>query len=93
VPGYAKTDVKDGTDRYAQNRRISAVEYAFDDGRTFTQNFDTSALHRNPQTRILPNVSTSHVKITILGSVSGQANNGQPPFDQVAISEITISVQ
>ena len=32
VPGYAKTDPYDGTDRYTQNRRISAVQYTFDDG-------------------------------------------------------------
>ncbi|MGH3794700.1 MAG: NADase-type glycan-binding domain-containing protein [Pseudonocardiaceae bacterium] len=93
VPGYAKTDPYDGTDRYAQNRRISAVRYMFDDGSAVTQNFDTSASHRSLQTLALPNVSTSHVTITILNSVSGEATGGSQPFDRVAISEVAISVR
>ncbi len=92
MPGYAKTDPVDGTDRYAQNRRISAVRYTFDDGSAVTQLFDTNASHRFIQTIALPNVSTSHVTITILGSVEGQATGGKQPFDKVALSEVTLSV-
>lgn len=93
VPGYAKTDPYDGTDRYAQNRRISAVRYTFDDGSAVSQNFDTSSSYRSIQTLALPNVSTSHVTITILSSVSGEATGGQQPFDKVAISEVAVPVR
>ncbi|MCA1672871.1 MAG: discoidin domain-containing protein [Actinobacteria bacterium] len=92
VPGYAKTDPYDGTDRYAQNRRISAVHYTFDDGSTVSQSFNISASYRSIQTLALPNVSTSHVTITILSSVSGETTGGQQPRDNVAISEVTFSV-
>ncbi len=88
IPGYAKTDPHDGTDRYAQNRRISAVRYTFDDGSTFDQTFDTSAFSRSAQSRSLPGVSTKNVTITILGSVPGETTGGQ---HMVAISEIIVS--
>ncbi|HEX2298903.1 MAG TPA: discoidin domain-containing protein, partial [Pseudonocardiaceae bacterium] len=90
LPGYAKTDAYDGTDRYTQNRRISAVRYTFDDGSSVVQNFDTGT-YRSLQTIALPNVSTSHLTITILDSVAGEATNGQPPFDKIAISEVAVS--
>ncbi|MGH3914079.1 MAG: NADase-type glycan-binding domain-containing protein [Pseudonocardiaceae bacterium] len=93
VPGYAKIDPYDSTDRYVQNRRISAVGYTFDDGSTVRQSFDTSASARALQTIALPDVSTSQVTITIFGSVSGEATNGQQPFDKVAISEVSVSVR
>ncbi|MGH3905242.1 MAG: discoidin domain-containing protein [Pseudonocardiaceae bacterium] len=93
VPGYAKTDPYDGTDRYAQNRRISTVQYTFDDGSSLSQSFDTSPSSRNLQTLALSNVSTSHVTITILSSVSGETTGGQQPFDRIAISEVAVSVR
>lgn len=91
VPGYAKTDPYDGTDRYAQNRRISAVRYTFDDGSEVTQNLDTDASHRSPQLIALPGVSTGHVTITILSSVSGDRIGEQQPSDRVVISEVIFS--
>lgn len=93
VPGYAKTDPYDGTDRYAQNRRVSAVEYTFDDGSTARQSFDTSPYNRSVQALDLPNVATSHVTITILSSVSGEATGGQQTSDKIAISEVTFSAR
>jgi F5/8 type C domain len=86
IPGFAKTDPTDRTDRYAQNRRISAVRYTFDDGSTFQKTFDTSASVRSVQTIPLPGVSTSQVTITILSSEPEEV-----PFNQVAISEIVVS--
>jgi hypothetical protein len=91
IPGFAKTDPGDQTDRYAQNRRISKVQYTFDDGRTFTKDFDTSTSSRSAQSLSLPNVSTNNVTITILDSVPGEATNGRQAFDRVAISEIIVS--
>ncbi len=93
VPGYAKTDPTDRADRYLQNRRISAVSYTFDDGSTFPQSFDTDARNRSVQTISLPNVSTSHVIITILSSVVGEAAGNHLARDHIAISEVTVSVR
>ncbi|MBV9141268.1 MAG: discoidin domain-containing protein [Pseudonocardiales bacterium] len=90
IPGFAKTDPGDGTDRYAQNWRISEVQYSFDDGKTFRQTFNTSVSVRSPQTRDLPSISTSQVTITILKSVPGEVINGWR-FDQAAISEVVVS--
>lgn len=93
IPGYAKTDSHDGTDRYAQNRRISAVHYAFDDGSVVTHNFETGSSDRSVQTLDLPGTATSHVTITVLSSVSGEAVGGQPASDRIAISEVTITTR
>ena len=45
------------------------------------------------QTITLPDVSTGHVTITVLGSVNGEATGGQAPFDKIAISEVAVSVR
>ena len=37
VPGYAKVDPADGTDRFLENRTVTAVDWQFDDGRTQRQ--------------------------------------------------------
>ncbi len=91
IPGFAKIDPYDHTDRYAQNRRISAVRYIFDDGSHFDKTFDTGVSSRSAQTLGLPGVSTGHVRITILDSKLGEATNGQIALNQIAISEITVS--
>jgi hypothetical protein len=91
IPGLAKTDPYDGTDRYAQDRRIAAVRYAFDDGTTVVQRFDTDPGTRSVQSMQVPRVRTAHVSVTILESVPGLAVNGQPAVDKVAVSEVAIS--
>jgi hypothetical protein len=93
IPGFAKTDPVDSTDRYVQNRRISAVQYTFDDGSVFRQTFNTSASVRSAQTINLPGVSTSQVTIAILDSVLGDVTGGKQPFDKVAISEVVVSAR
>jgi hypothetical protein len=37
VPGYAKVDPADGTDRFAENRTVTGVNWRFDDGTTQRQ--------------------------------------------------------
>lgn len=46
IPGYAKTDPYDGTDRFAQERRIAQATYAFGDGTRVVARFTNS---REPQ--------------------------------------------
>jgi serine/threonine protein kinase len=43
IPGYAKIDPVDGTDRFYDNRRITEVEWRFDDGQAVRQTFDETA--------------------------------------------------
>lgn len=66
------------------------MHYTFDDGSTVLHSFATSASYRALQTLGLPEVSTSRVVITILGSVSGEVTHGQQPF-KVAISEVAVT--
>ena len=49
VPGYAKTDPSDETDRYAQNRRLTKVRWVFDDGVSIEQELDPSTRIRDLQ--------------------------------------------
>jgi serine/threonine protein kinase len=39
IPGYAKIDPNDFTDRFFENRRVLAVDYIFSDGTVKAQNF------------------------------------------------------
>ncbi|WP_420821617.1 NADase-type glycan-binding domain-containing protein [Pseudonocardia acidicola] len=90
VPGLAKTDPADGTDRYAQNRRISRVRFTFDNGATAELSTDTSPSDRQMQNLTLDGdgVTTRTLTITILSSVPGSAQNGHAALDTVAISEV-----
>jgi hypothetical protein len=83
IPGYAKTDPVDGTDRYAENRRISEVTWTFDDAKSVTQRFDTSADNRSLQSTSVPDVETRVVGITIEASAAAARNT-------VAISTIQV---
>jgi hypothetical protein len=83
VPGYAKTDPYDGTDRYAQNDRITKVRWTFDDGRSFVQHLDGSAHNRRMQTMRVPVTTTRTITMTILDSTRG-------PLNTVAVSEVRI---
>lgn len=91
IPGYSKIDQTDGTDRYQQNRRISAVRYEFDSGQSVTQTLDTSASNRQLQKVAVGNLISQHVHIVILGSEPGNPSGAQPPTDKIAISEIAVS--
>ena len=83
VPGYAKTDPVDGTDRYAENRRISEVTWSFDDGEAVTQRFDTGTDNRSLQSTGVPDAETRAVEITIEASEEAARNT-------VAISTVQV---
>ncbi|MPZ96212.1 MAG: hypothetical protein GEU96_15200 [Propionibacteriales bacterium] len=80
IPGYAKTDPVDGTDRYAENRRIKRVRWTFDGGRFIEQRFNTSASVRRMQAMRIPMLKSRTVKLTILSSSAGKRRT-------IAISE------
>jgi hypothetical protein len=90
VPGYAKTDPADGTDRYAQNRRIAQVRYTFDDGTSITQTLKTGIDDRSPQTIAVPGVASSGMTVTVVRSVPGSAVGPNRASDRIAISEIQV---
>ncbi|MBA3718773.1 MAG: hypothetical protein H0W95_00535 [Nocardioidaceae bacterium] len=83
IPGYAKTDPVDGTDRYAENRRISEVTWKFDDGESVTQRFDTDPDNRSLQWTSVPDAETRAVEITIEASAEAARNT-------VAISTVQV---
>ncbi len=89
VPGLAKTDPGNGADRYAQNRRISAIEVSGENAGPFDFQLDTSKYNRSMQYMQLPKtVITRSLKITILASVPGEAVGGQAAGNTVAIAEV-----
>ncbi|MDQ3664660.1 MAG: hypothetical protein M3353_08395, partial [Actinomycetota bacterium] len=83
IPGYAKTDPVDGTDRYAENRRISEVTWNFDDGESVTQRFDTDPDNRSLQWTSVPDAETRAVEIAIEASAEAARNT-------VAISTVQV---
>lgn len=83
IPGYAKTDPVDGTDRYAQNRRISRVRWVLPDGTRVAQDLSTDPDDRSVQTVAVPDVDADQVVLEILRSSPGDRNS-------VAISEIVV---
>lgn len=90
IPGYAKTDPADGTDRYAQNRRIAQVRYTFDDGTTVEQSLTTDAGDRSTQTVAVPGVTSSGMTVSIVRSVPGTGSGANRASDRIAISELTV---
>ncbi len=84
VPGYAKTDASDGTDRYAENRRLTAVRWRFDDGTTIEQELDPDPELRDLQTIRIPVATSQRVAMEIVSSSDADRNT-------VAISELQIS--
>lgn len=84
VPGYAKTDPADGTDRYAQNNRITAVRWHFDDGSTHLQRMDGDPDDRSMRTLRVPVTRTGTVVLEIVRSAPG-------PRTTVAVSEVRVA--
>jgi len=88
VNGYAKT-ATDGRghelDWYQGNRRVLAVEWAFDDGTTVTQDLRDT---REMQTLDIDPVTTQHVRLTLV-SVS-PPGKGPAARDYTPISDVTL---
>lgn len=70
LPGYAKVDPLDGSDRWAQNGRVTSVRLTASDGRS-----DVVALNDAPNWSMLTLGSTVNwVRMEIVGSAPGQRN-------------------
>ncbi|WP_130504309.1 hypothetical protein [Blastococcus saxobsidens] len=82
VPGYAKVDPADGTDRFLENRTVTAVAWQFDDGRTERQ--DIAAPSAGMAEFQLPEaVTTRRVVLEIAGT-----GNDSAVRDFTAISDV-----
>lgn len=92
IPGYAKTDPADGTDRYQQGRRLSGIKYDLG-GRNVDQQLDSAPTNREPQTVAVGGAPVTGLTLAITSSVPGVATNNQAPTENVAISELTITGQ
>ena len=83
VPGYAKTDVRSGIDRYAENDRITRVRWVFDDGTTVEQSFDPAVKNRSMQSMRIPVTTARAVVVEVLDSQRGTRNT-------IAVSELRL---
>jgi hypothetical protein len=83
IPGYAKTDPADRTDRYKENRRLSKVRWHFDRDVTIEQKLDPSPGNRELQRIAVPAVTSSTVVLEVLDSVSAER-------DRIAVSSVAI---
>ncbi len=90
VPGFAKTDPYDGTDRYAQGRKISAARFVFDDGTYVDHTFDTESTSRAMQSVRFAPTTTAHVEMIVLASAPGAPTNGFTATDKIAVSELAV---
>jgi hypothetical protein len=80
IPGYAKVDPVDGTDRFFENRRIRSVEWAFDGAITQGQAFSEDPTVQFTQ---ISSVPTASVTLTIMETTDGSR-------DATPISEIVV---
>ncbi|MFL5734515.1 MAG: NADase-type glycan-binding domain-containing protein [Chloroflexia bacterium] len=84
IPGYAKIDHFDNTDRFKQNRRVQRVRLEFSDG----TNTELSYADRPElQMSSVPPVITKSIKIRILQTTPPAAIDGR---DFAAISEVKV---
>lgn len=83
IPGYAKTDHRSSSDRYAENNRITRVRWILSDGVTVEQTLDGSPTNRSLQTMRVPRTKTGRVTLEVLEVTPG-------PRGTTAISEIRI---
>lgn len=82
IPGYDKHDPLDGTDRFAQNRRIAAARILVDNGSAWEIELADS---RQLQLFRIDPTDTTSVTIEILDSIPGH-----PGFNYAAISEVSV---
>lgn len=84
VPGYAKIDPRDGTDRFLQNRRVSRVRLEFSDG-TFVE--AELADSRAYQQILVDAARTTWLRVVVLESRPPALSDGRP---YTPISEIEV---
>ncbi len=85
IPGYAKIDPYDGTDRFRQNRRVRKARLEFSNGTSYTVDF---ADDRNFQVVRLPQpVLSNYVRLVVLETTPLEDQNSR---DFTPISELVV---
>jgi hypothetical protein len=84
IPGYAKTDPANHTDRYRENRRLSKVRWHFDGDVIIEQELDPAPQNRALQSINVPDVTSSTVELELLDSVDA-------PRNRVAVSSVVVT--
>jgi hypothetical protein len=82
IPGYAKSDEKDGTDRYAENNRITKVRWTIG-GTVVEQELSPDPRDRTLRTVRVPRTTASSITLEILSVARG-------PRNTTAISELSV---
>ncbi len=85
INGYAKVDPCDGTDRYFQGRRVTAVRWTFDDGTEIVQDLDENL--RSVQSTAV-DVVTLRVQLEILGTTA-PGERDFTPISDIEIEGVT----
>lgn len=83
VPGYDEVDACDGTDRFAQNRRIAEVTWEFDDGQRVRQRFISVATLQ----RVDVDATTRTIVVHIEG-VTADHERDFTPVSEIAVRGI-----
>jgi hypothetical protein len=79
IPGYAKVDPIDGTDRFLQNRRVQSADFEFSDGQVMTVSFLDQPVLQSASV----GVETTEVTMRINTSIPAQR-------DFTAVSELQV---
>lgn len=91
IPGYAKTDI-DGSDRFAQNRKITRVRWEFSDGSSVKQQVPVSRALASIKVNVVTDSVTMVIEATEPGvSIVNKSGQRQDAFNGlVSVSEIEI---
>ncbi|MEU9805705.1 hypothetical protein [Mycobacterium sp. NPDC050853] len=91
IPGYAKTDI-DGSDRFAQNRKITRVRWEFSDGSSVKQQVPVSRALASIKVNVVTDSVTMVIEATEPGvSIVNKNGQRQDAFNGlVSVSEIEI---
>ena len=84
VPGYAKVDPRDHTNRFFQMRRVLRVRFEFSDGSGKEEAFEEKP---ELQSSTFKPIVSTFVRIVILETTSAPSD---PVFDRTPISEIVV---
>ncbi|MUM19076.1 discoidin domain-containing protein [Mycobacterium sp. CBMA271] len=91
IPGYAKTDI-DGSDRFAQNRKITRVRWEFSDGSSVKQQVPVSRALASIKVNVVTDSVTMVIEATEPGvSIVNKSGQRQDAFNGlVSVSEIEV---
>lgn len=85
IPGYDKIDPFNGTDRFVENRRVSSVQWACDNGDTARQTFEDQ---RSMQYLNVDFAGCATLTITITGTLTPGGTRDFTPISEVEVDGV-----